>query len=1049
MLRKLALAVAASGSLLAAPAFGLGIGEIKLDSALNQPMNAKISLLQADDLSENEIVVTLASTQEFARAGIARPFYLQDFEFDVIVDGDNFYVNIKSAKPVREPFVSFLMEINWPSGRSVKEFTVFLDPPVFDKANNSSAPINQAVVRATNNAPSTLTTNTTVSLGAPSVNQTANQSAQRSVPRAIPKFIPKNENLSDDEYRVQMDDTLWKVAQRVKHSGISTNSMMHALHQNNPSAFIRGDINRVKAGSILTVPSSSEVNSGQFSGATVTSEIKPQILSNAVPSQVQTTVSDDEKVDGHLTLTLDSQGDESGDGAKSNDDKTQDELLKSEDLNDQLVRENEQLNARIEALELQLKYVDRLVGVQDETATTLQQLAQQEEKDKLEKEALENAEAISSANAAMDTELNTIDPMGSDDSVINEAADSDDLASDARVVGDESTEMSAEQAMVSSSADIENVEIKDASSNDSMANDDANAESEPVVETDVKAEVDTDVVDVEEPVANDMVSQTLAFVENQIEKMKENTVYAAIIVASGVFILLLPFLLLALFRRKDEEEEVLIIDDMPEALVDNETLDQLDDEEVESLEEADVQTATSSVEEALSNAELYIAYGHYDQAAAAIQEIIASNPENADLKLKLAEIFAESGDTHKLEAVSSELKALNDTGVNRKLDTILANAQVGESNDFEDEIDLTKEFGEQGITPTESKEDDNVQSEAEEFDLDFATDVDLTGSNAIDDEEISLELESELDSNELDFDLNFDAPEDSEDAVELELDNSENTLDFSLDDEVESNSGESDIDLPVVTSDENSLDFDLDLSSEFTLTDSEEEIDHSENTIDLDLSLSSDDKSEPEETFDFDLDGGVSLEFDLDMGDADETIDSPVASESLDLELDSEEFDLDMGVADKVIDSADEPENLDLELDSAQTLDSEDFDFDLGDMSENSEDDADAELNIEAFDFDEDSQTDELASLSTALDNLADETRGAEDTLDADLASLTEDAESLDFLSGGDEVGTKLDLARAYIDMDDTDGAREILEEIVTEGDDEQKSQAKALLGEL
>ena len=127
------------------------------------------------------------------------------------------------------------------------------------------------------------------------------------------------------------------------------------------------------------------------------------------------------------------------------------------------------------------------------------------------------------------------------------------------------------------------------------------------------------------------------------------------------------------------------------------------------------------------------------------------------------------------------------------------------------------------------------------------------------------------------------------------------------------------------------------------------------------------------------------------------------------------------------------------------------FDFDEveaigGDSNETEE----MEIDSDDFDFDaQDEDTTDLDNLSTALDNLALENACAEDTLDADLASLTEDAEGLDFLSGGDEISTKLDLARAYIDMDDKDGAREILEEIRQDGNEEQQKTAEELLNQL
>ena len=106
------LLVAAAAS--ATPAvYALGLGELTLNSALNQPLNAEIDLLDTGGYSEDQIRAALATYEEFARAGVDRPQFLTGIKFKL--DGDRLLLTTREA--VNEPFLNFLIELNWPSGR--------------------------------------------------------------------------------------------------------------------------------------------------------------------------------------------------------------------------------------------------------------------------------------------------------------------------------------------------------------------------------------------------------------------------------------------------------------------------------------------------------------------------------------------------------------------------------------------------------------------------------------------------------------------------------------------------------------------------------------------------------------------------------------------------------------------------------------------------------------------------------------------------------------------------------------------------------------------
>ena len=111
--------------------YALGLGEIRLNSALNQPFDAEIELVSAAQEDLAALRASLASSDTFLRYGLDRPAYLSDFTFRVARSGDKDVLKVTSPRPVTEPFVTLLVEANWPRGRLLREYTVLLDPPVF------------------------------------------------------------------------------------------------------------------------------------------------------------------------------------------------------------------------------------------------------------------------------------------------------------------------------------------------------------------------------------------------------------------------------------------------------------------------------------------------------------------------------------------------------------------------------------------------------------------------------------------------------------------------------------------------------------------------------------------------------------------------------------------------------------------------------------------------------------------------------------------------------------------------------------------------------
>ncbi|MCX2541910.1 FimV/HubP family polar landmark protein [Pseudomonas sp. COW5] len=107
----------------------LGLGDITVHSALNQPLKADIALVDAAGLSAGELSASLASADEFGRAGVERVFFLNDLKFAPILHGSRNLIRVTSTKPVNEPFLNFLVQLNQPNGHVLREYTVLIDPP--------------------------------------------------------------------------------------------------------------------------------------------------------------------------------------------------------------------------------------------------------------------------------------------------------------------------------------------------------------------------------------------------------------------------------------------------------------------------------------------------------------------------------------------------------------------------------------------------------------------------------------------------------------------------------------------------------------------------------------------------------------------------------------------------------------------------------------------------------------------------------------------------------------------------------------------------------
>jgi len=135
MKRPLQLSLAIALALGATDAFALGLGTIRVNSGLNQPLDAEIPIIQSSPGEAEGLIIQLATDEDFERVGMNRSNIGVPVQFSLGKDSRGEpVVRITSKEAVSEPFLGLLLEANWPKGRLLREYNVLLDPPVMAPA---------------------------------------------------------------------------------------------------------------------------------------------------------------------------------------------------------------------------------------------------------------------------------------------------------------------------------------------------------------------------------------------------------------------------------------------------------------------------------------------------------------------------------------------------------------------------------------------------------------------------------------------------------------------------------------------------------------------------------------------------------------------------------------------------------------------------------------------------------------------------------------------------------------------------------------------------
>ncbi|WP_095161618.1 FimV/HubP family polar landmark protein [Pseudomonas sp. Irchel 3F5] len=329
-IRKLVLAIAAASALSSGMAHALGLGELTLKSAQNQPLDAEIELLDVRDLTAAEVAPSLAPPEEFAKAGVERQAFLNDLNFTTVINPNGKSVlRVTSSQPLPAPMVKFLVQVMWPSGRLLRDYSVLIDPAKFNTPAGQPAPagVTPAVTAA--------------------------------------------------NYTTVRRDTLWEIASKARQGG-SVQQTMLAIQALNPDAFINGNINLLKTGQVLRLPDQQQITSIP-QGQAVT-EVAEQYaawrqgrrLGPRARQLDATRRSAAEAAPARIAnqdnLKLVTPGSTAAAGSKGLNDK----LAMAQESLDTSRRDNEELKGRMTDLQSQLDKLQRLIALKNDQLAKLE-----------------------------------------------------------------------------------------------------------------------------------------------------------------------------------------------------------------------------------------------------------------------------------------------------------------------------------------------------------------------------------------------------------------------------------------------------------------------------------------------------------------------------------------------------------------------------------------------------------------------------------------------------------------------------------------------------
>src|SRR3989454_3791064 len=279
-----------------------GLGQLSVISPLGQPLNAEIEIVSLQPGEEEGLVARLAAPDAFRAAGIDFNPALATARFAIERRGGRPLLRVRTTQPVNDPFLEILVELQWTTGRLVREYTVLLDPPEYRGPQAiAAAPAERATPAAASPepkladapaaqpapeparapAPAPIESKPLASVPARAAEPAPAAEAQVEKPAAAeaekpaaaeaekPAAEPVGEPAAAEEGKVAVKkgDTLSEIARQNLPRGANLNQMLIAIYRANEDAFIRKNVNLLRAGRILDIPGAEAVSAIDPEGA--------------------------------------------------------------------------------------------------------------------------------------------------------------------------------------------------------------------------------------------------------------------------------------------------------------------------------------------------------------------------------------------------------------------------------------------------------------------------------------------------------------------------------------------------------------------------------------------------------------------------------------------------------------------------------------------------------------------------------------------------------------------------------------------------------------
>ena len=1040
--------------------FTAGLGKLSVDSGLGEPLKAQIDLLSVTPEELSSLTAAVASEEAYESQGIVRLGVHSNIRVELAKNPDGSPVlRLRSQQPIDEPYLDMLIQVDWASGRLLREYTILLDPPGYKQQLESevSPVVNRPVTEVFGNTVAKTDTKAPASIKPSTEKSKTAQKSATAGSGTIAKPESSSETSESYELTTQRGDTLNSIAKEHQVEGVSLDQMLVGLFEANKKAFVDGNMNRLKVGQIIKIPSK-EVLTAQ-STKQAAKEVKVHsdnwnayrnsLAGNVIAAPVSESTEPKQSASGKISSAEDKSAvikpgvqdvvklSAGGTAASKTDSKAvaqaDAKILALQEEATAREKALKEAQERTTALETQIADMQKLLALKSQTMADMQK----------------NADAAAKPVVKEQAPVPVAQPQAAESKPVPAPAD-----------------VKNEPEVKATAPAVQEAEVKTA------------AEPKPaVVPKPVVQPVATSVTPDEQP----------SFLDSILDSVN----LFALGGAGGVALLGAGWLYLRNKRRRDLdsfERGILTSGGLRANTVFGNTTGNATSSADTSFLTDFAQSADGTMIDThdvdpIAEAEVYMAYGRDAQAEEILKDAISKEPKRYELHLKLLEMYAARKDASAFETIAGELY----TTLGSDDPTWAKVAQLGVTIEPDNPL---YDMSQLGVAATKTGEDKSAETKTEGMDLDSDFDFSMgdekpastnTAQSVLDTvaETVSQSepsqvtspqanaAEQALDFKAEDFNINAVQPAAADKKNDAESSAADNSMDFDFPD-IGSFASEAEVEPGAVK----------EISSEPEVLSQQQESDGlsfpdaNENTQEIELKPT-EISGQPDTVaaLDFSFPEVAAEEVNMTAAEAPNEL---VFEGFSNTETPAEQEKTETSVLDSLNFQFDQTEDISTQqaekLPEVKILEgiSLDLDAEQATTAESGVQKADVNQSVEEISFDfpvVDQQPAQAVQAASAGEesNAFDFSSISLDLGDADSQSAVETQTEItaentmpgivevvpQVVNENPDVDIKLDLVKVYIDMEDEEGARDLLQEVLKEGGPKQKATAEKLLASL